>query len=135
LTGLFCCQVYLLMFCNLLCITFIEILPLNVLHIVLNSRVSQETWVESIAHKWEVWRSHLCNMVKIPITKSSNSLALLIILAWNWAMLECNIPIIQVYEYCRLWIDKMHREDFSTLAAFATVYSSVSISPINSFYS
>lgn len=44
-------------------------------------------------------------------------------------------PNIQGYEYCRLWIDKMHKEDFPTLAALAAVYSSVSISPINSFYS
>jgi len=44
-------------------------------------------------------------------------------------------PNIQGYEYYRLWIDKMHRKDFSVPAALATVYSSVSISPINSFYS
>lgn len=35
------------MFCDLLCTAFIEILPLlKVLHIVLNSGRSRETWVE-----------------------------------------------------------------------------------------
>lgn len=44
-------------------------------------------------------------------------------------------PNIQGYEYCRLWIEKMHKKDFPILAALATAYPSVSISPINSFYS
>lgn len=44
-------------------------------------------------------------------------------------------PNIQGYEYCRLWIDKMHKKDFPIQPSLATVYSSVSISPINSLYS
>lgn len=36
-------RLYLLMVCDLLCITFIAILPLKVLHVVLNNRVRQET--------------------------------------------------------------------------------------------